>query len=104
MAGVNGSTFSSQAINTPTQATATTALAANTARIGWQVQNQSVNVLYVLLGTGASTTVYHVALRACTVANDGTGGTFSMLTGTVYNGIVTTAGTTPSYTVIDISA
>lgn len=103
MAGNNGSTFSTQAINVPTVQTSTTALAANQARIAWSIQNQGTSVLYVLLGSGASTTVYHITLKACTVAADGTGGTLSMEAGTVYNGIVTVAGTTPSYTVTDIS-
>lgn len=103
MAGNNGSTFSTQAINTPTVQTAATALAANTARIAWSIQNQGTNVLYVLLGAGATTSVYHYTLKACSVAADGTGGSLAMETGTVYNGIITVAGTSPSYTCADIS-
>lgn len=103
MAGNNGSTFSTQAINVPTVQTAATALAANTGRIAWSIQNQGTNVLYVLLGTGASTSVYHYTLKACSVAADGTGGSLAMEMGTVYNGIITVAGTSPSYTVADIS-
>lgn len=103
MAVNNGSVFSTQAINTPSLASASTALAANNARIAWSIQNQSTNTLYVLLGLGATSSVYHVALKACAVANDGSGGSVSMEAGTVYNGIVTVAGTSPSYTVTDIS-
>lgn len=103
MAGNNGSTFSTQAINVPTVQTGGTALAANTARIAWSIQNQGTNVLFVQLGTGASTSQYHYTLKACTAGADGTGGTVSMESGTVYNGIITVAGTSPSYTCADIS-
>lgn len=103
MAGSNGSTFSTQAINVPTVQTSATALASNPARIAWSIQNQGTNVLYVCLGTGGSSSQYHYTLKACTGAADGTGGTVSMEAGTVYNGIITIAGTSPSYTVADIS-
>lgn len=103
MAGNNGSTFSTQAANTPSVLTSATAMAANTARIAWSIQNQGTNPLFVLLGSGATTSVYHAVLKGSTVAADGTGGTYSMESGTVYNGIVTVAGTSPSYTVTDIS-
>jgi tagatose-1,6-bisphosphate aldolase len=103
MAGSNGSTFSTQAANTPTVQTGATALAKNPARIAFMIQNQGTNVLYVLLGAGASTTVYHNTLKACTVAGDGTGGAIAMEAGTVYNGIITVAGTSPSYTVLEIA-
>lgn len=103
MAGANGSTFSTQSINVPAVQTSATAIAANPARIAWSIQNQSTNVLFVLLGAGATTSVYHYTLKGCTVAADGTGGSLSMEAGTVYNGIITVAGTSPSYTVADIS-
>lgn len=103
MAGVNGSTFSTQAINVPTVQTSTTALAANQARIAWSIQNQGTNALFVCLGAGASVSQYHVVLKGSTVAADGTGGSLAMEAGTVYNGLITVAGTSPSYTVVDIS-
>lgn len=103
MAGNNGSTFSTQAINVPTVQTGGTAMAANTGRIAWSIQNQGTNPLFILLGTGATTSIYHAVLKGSTVAADGTGGTYSMEAGTVYNGAVTVAGTSPSYTVTDIS-
>lgn len=103
MAGNNGSTFSTQAINVPTVQTSSTALAASTSRIAWSIQNQGTNVLYIQLGTGCTTSQYHATLKACTGAADGTGGTYSMEAGTVYNGIITVAGTSPSYTATDIS-
>lgn len=98
-----GSVNTTQASSTPTLQTSTTALASNTARQGWQIQNQGTNVLYVLLGSGASSSVYHFTLKAGTGAADGTGGSFAQMSGTVYNGIVTVAGTSPSYTVLEIA-
>lgn len=103
MAGANGATFGSQAINTPTVQTSATALAANPARLAWSIQNQGTNPLFILLGAGATTSVYHAVLKGSTVAADGTGGTYSMEAGTIYNGIITVAGTSPSYTVTDMS-
>lgn len=103
MAGANGDTFSTQAANTPTVQTGATALAANPARIAWSIQNQGTNPLFILLGAGATTSVYHAVLKGSTVAADGTGGTYSMESGTIYNGIITVAGTSPSYTVTDMS-
>jgi len=89
--------------NTPSIASDATALAANAARIGWQIQNLGQNALYVRLGSGASTTVFHSALKASTSNDDGTGGSFSQMTGTIYTGIVTIAGTSPRYTVTEIA-
>lgn len=104
MAGSNSSTYSTQAQSgTHVPLTSATALAANPARIAWSIQNQSTNVLFVSLDGSASTSHYDYTLKACSVAADGTGGTVSMEAGTVYNGIVTVAGTSPSYTVVDMS-
>lgn len=89
--------------NTPAISTAATALAANTARIGWSIQNLSTNPLFVLLGSGASTTVFHRVLKASTGVNDGSGGDYGQNSGAVYTGIITIAGSTPSYTVLEIA-
>lgn len=88
--------------NTPAIASATTALADNPARAGWQIQNLGVNALFVLLGTGASTTVFHMVLKGGTANDDGLGASFYQANGTVYTGIVTIAGTSPRYTVLEI--
>lgn len=88
--------------NTPSIASAATALAANPARGAWQIQNLGTNQLFVLLGAGASTTVFHQVLKAGTGNDDGLGGSFSMSVGVVYTGIVTVAGTSPRYTVLEI--
>jgi hypothetical protein len=101
MAGANGSTFSTQSANTPTVQTGATALAANPARIAFAIQNQGTNPLFILFGAGATTSVYHVVLKGSTVAADGSGGSVAMEAGTVYNGIITVAGTSPSYTVFE---
>lgn len=92
-----------QASNTPSIASATTALAANAARIGFSIQNLGTNTLFVLLGTGASTTVFHQVLKASTGADDGSGGVFSMTNGTVYTGVISIAGTSPRYTVLELA-
>jgi hypothetical protein len=104
MALNTGSTFSSIANVAPSgPQTATTALARSDGRIAWSIQNQGTNVLYVLLGAGASSSAYSVTLKACSVAADGTGGSFSMEAGAVYCGVVSVAGTSPSYSVVDMS-
>ena len=88
--------------NTPSILTsAGTALAANPQRTAFTIQNLGQNVLYVLLGSGASTTVFHFPLKAGTANDDGTGGSVSMESGTVYTGIITVAGTSPRFTVME---
>lgn len=88
--------------NTPTIQTTITALANNPARIAWNIQNLDSAILYVLLGTGASSTVFHVVLKAGTGAKDGTGGTVGQEQGVIYTGPITvfSAGT-PSYVVLE---
>jgi hypothetical protein len=93
--------YSSASTNTPSIQTAATALAANPQRISWQIQNVGTNPLFVLMGSGASTSVFHMVLKGGTGANDGLGGSFSQNNGAVYNGIITVAGTTPNYVVFE---
>lgn len=93
--------FSSSA-NTPAIISTATALAANTARKGWQIQNTGTNPLFVLLGTGASTSVFHAVLKGGTGASDGLGGSISQTSGVVYQGIITIAGTSPLYVVLEL--
>lgn len=88
--------------NTPAIISSTTALAANTNRAAWMIQNLGQNALYVLMGAGASTTVFHVVLKAGTANDDGSGGSIAQEMGIVYTGIVTIAGTSPRYTVTEI--
>ncbi len=88
-------------VNTPSISSASTALASNTARTAWMIQNLGTNPLYILKGTGASTTVFHVVLKAGSVNDDGTGGSFAEEAGTIYSDIVTVAGTSPRYVVTE---
>jgi len=89
--------------NTPSIASAATAIAANTARIAWTIQNLGTNALFVRLGSGASTTVFHFVLKAGTANDDGLGGICSDAEGVVYTGIITIAGTSPRYTVLELA-
>lgn len=89
-------------VNTPSIATGVTALSANSKRNGFNIQNVGTNTLFVLLGSGASTTVFHVVLKAGTGASDGLGGSFSQTDGVVYTGLITVAGTSPLYTVLEM--
>ncbi len=83
--------------------TSGTVSAANQARTGFMLQNQGTNQLYVLLGPGTvSTTVYSFILKACTGAADGTGGSFSMMDGNVFRGVITVAGTNVSYSFLEL--
>lgn len=94
---------STNATNTPSIASATTALAANPARTQWSIQNLGMNPLFVRFGASASTSVFHVVLKAATANDDGTGGVISQDVGAIYGGIVTIAGTSPRYTVLEMS-
>jgi len=88
--------------NVPSIASDTTALAANTARAGWMIQNLGTNPLFVRLGASASTSVFHVVLKGGTGNDDGTGGTVSQTDGVVYTGVITIAGTLPRYVVMEL--
>ena len=87
--------------NTPSIKSSSTALAANSDRSSWNIQNLGTNTLYVRLGSGASTSVFHFALKAGSVNDDGTGGSVGQSEGVVWTGIITVAGTSPRYTVYE---
>ena len=76
-------------------------LAANNKRKGWSIQNCGTNPLFVQLASGASATVFHVILRGCAVADDGSGG-FLESDGT-YTGIVSATGTSPRLVVMELT-
>ncbi len=95
--------YQTQASNTPTIASSTTALTSNPKRIVWNIQNLGQNALYVLLGAGASTSVFHFVLKASTANDDGSGGTVGMEEGVIYTGLITVAGSSPRYTVLEIA-
>lgn len=91
-------------INTPAILTAAgTAIASNTKRLAWSIQNLGTNPLFVLLGSGASTSVFHVVLKGATASDDGTGGALSQENGVVYTGIITVAGTSPRFVVTELA-
>jgi hypothetical protein len=88
--------------NTPAIISTATALAANPARGAWQIQNVGTNPLFVLLGSGASTTVFHKVLKGGTGNSDGLGADWGQFNGVVYTGIITIAGTSPLYVVTEL--
>lgn len=85
--------------NTPSIQSSGTALSANPNRRLWSIQNLGTNPLYVRLGTGASTTVFHVALKAGGSNDDGNGG---YIVDEMWKGAVSVAGTSPRYTVTEL--
>lgn len=90
--------------NTPQILTsAGTALAANPVRGGWMIQNLDTEPLFVLFGSGASTSVFHVILKGGTAPDDGNGGLVAQTEGSVYTGIITVAGTTPRFVVTEFT-
>jgi len=89
--------------NTPEIASATTAIASNTKRLAWSIQNLGTNPLFVRLGSSASTSVFHVVLKSGTSNDDGTGGSVGQEQGIIYTGVITIAGTSPRYTVLEIA-
>lgn len=89
--------------NTPAILTsAGTALASNSARGAWMIQNLGTNPLFVLLGSGASTSVFHFVLKGGTAPDDGLGASFNQNSGTLFTGIVTVAGTSPRFVVTEL--
>lgn len=89
--------------NTPEILASATALAANPARVGFSIQNLGTNPLFVRLGTGASSTVFHFVLKGSTVQDDGTGGVLTFADSAVFTGLVSTAGTTPRYVALEMA-
>lgn len=57
-------------------AAAGTVLAANAQRLWWGIQNLSTGALFVKFGANASTTDFHIVLKAGTAQDDGLGGVF----------------------------
>lgn len=100
---IAGGNVQSTISNTPTIASATTALAANTGRLGWSIQNQGTNTLYVLLGAGASTSVFHYTLKAAAGNDDGSGGSVTQTAGVIFTGLISIAGSSPRYTALEIA-
>lgn len=93
-----------QNVNIPSILTsAGTAIAENPARVGWTIQNTGTNPLFVLMGSGASSTVWHNVLKGGTGTDDGTAGSTGQEQGVVYTGIITVAGTSPRFVVTEFA-
>lgn len=74
--------FPRETVSTPAQTSVSNVagqlIATNRSRRGFIVQNTGTTIIYLSLGSSVPTTsVYHVALRACTNANDGSGGIYN---------------------------
>lgn len=93
-------TANTPAILTPT--TGNTILASNPARAAFTIQNLGTNALFVRLGAGATTSVFHVVLKGGTGNDDGSGGILSMESGTIYTGAISVAGTSPRLVVTEL--
>lgn len=89
--------------NTPSIQTGATALATNPARIGFSIQNTGTNALFVCLGSGATTSVFHFVLKGGTAVSDGLGATLTMTNGTIYTGPITVAGTDTRYVALEMA-
>lgn len=95
--------YQTKQINTPSIVTqAGTALAANTERRGWSIQNVGTNPLFICLGATASSSVFHWVIKGGSGDSDGLGGIVSQTDGTVFTGLITVAGTTPKFTVMEM--
>jgi len=92
--------YQTTASNTPSIASAATALAANSNRIYFIITNLGTNPLFVRFGTGASTTVFHVLLAPGNANDDGLGASYES-SALCYTGEVSIAGTSPRYTVYE---
>lgn len=88
--------------NTPAivTAAASDALAANAARKLWSIQNLGTNPLFVRLGTGATTALFHFVLKAGSANDDGSGG---FMSDEIWKGIVSYAGTSPRLVVTELT-
>lgn len=93
----NGSSYTTQNVNSASIKSTSVALSSNTARIGWSIQNLGTNPLYVLLGTGATTSTFHVVLKGSTAQDDGSGGSVGQEQGVIWNGEITVGGTSVRY-------
>lgn len=100
MAG-RGIVARTQNVNTPSIQTGATALAANPARLFWQMQNVGQGPIRVCLGGTASATVFHFVLKGGSADNDGLGA-ISAIELSSFTGAVTIDGTTPKYVVLEL--
>ena len=76
----------------------TTAAVENPGRSSITISNMATEILYIALGTTASATLFHFALKACAAVKDGTGGTVQI---DDYTGSISAHSATKSYTVCE---
>lgn len=74
-------------------------LAANSSRKSWSVQNVGTNTIYVRMGNGATSSVFHFALAPGAANDDGRGG---IVTDDVYTGVISVAGTSPRFVISEL--
>ena len=87
-------------------ATSATVLAANPGMTSFLIQNQDTHALNLAFGVAATSSVYHVILKACSSAGDGTGGVYTDQTGMIWNGAIycyAQGAGTASYSVYETS-
>lgn len=92
--------------NTPailTTGDGTVGIASNAKRIGWMIQNVGTGVIFVSLGGTASATVFHAVLKGGSGDSDGLGASISQMSGVVFTGFVSVAGTTPKFVVTELA-
>ena len=101
MIGTNINTIN---INTPAIVTTNgLAIPANSGRIGWTIVNCSTAVLYVRMGGTASSSVFHIPLKAGSGTDDGTGGSVGQETGVIYQGDIFVSSSSPRFTVVEFA-
>jgi len=83
--------------NTEILTVAGTALAQNSVRCGYKINNLGQNTLFVKEGAGASATNFDHILAGGTADDNGTGAVYESPSTKVYTGIITVAGTTPRF-------
>jgi hypothetical protein len=95
----------SQVVNpAQTSASSTTIMASNNTRVAFMIQNlDNSNPLKICFGGTASSTVYHLILKAASGSGVGDGGTVAMEGPVTFTGAITcySAGT-PAYTYLEI--
>jgi hypothetical protein len=74
---VGSSTVSNAPAQQSVSNTSSSILAANAARKEATIVNTNTTAIFLGLGQTPTDTAYHIALSACSAANDGTGGTYT---------------------------
>ena len=86
--------------NTPAiQTSSGDMISSNTSRKAWGVQNLGTNPIFVRMGTGASSTLFHFCLKGGTANDDGQG---SSIQDDMFTGVVSVSGTSPRFVVYEL--